>query len=150
MTNTHILHPDQVALNWHVLAPQLQRALDHGYEETPLTEWLRRIICFEAYLWYVYNEKQEQVGLCLTKFIQYANYKTCHLVAVSGVDFNQWGHLHEKVQSFAIDAGCVASEIWGRPGWQKTLPKVIPGFYTAYHVYRKDYNETNKDLNTTS
>jgi hypothetical protein len=32
-------------------------------------------------------------------------------------------------------------EQWGRPGWAKVLPKLIPGFEQAYVVMRKNIGE---------
>jgi hypothetical protein len=49
--------------------------------------------------------------------------------------------LFSTLEEFAKDAGCVAVEQWGRPGWAKVLPQLIPGFEQAYVVMRKNIGE---------
>lgn len=148
MTETKLILPNAIADNWHVIKPELVKALDHGANETSATEWLRRLISLEAQLWH-FSVDGEFKGLGLTQFIQYPNHKTLHLVACTGDDWSAWAHLYYDVEKFAKRNGCIAVETWGRPGWSKVLPKHIPGFETVYHVLRKNIHE-DKDLKTES
>jgi len=40
-------------------------------------------------------------------------------------------------ESFAIDNGCAALELWGRKGWKKMLPE----WNDSYIVYTKEIKE---------
>jgi hypothetical protein len=134
---TYIATAEQISNHWHDYRPLLEEALSHGCGETKLTEYLRRLMGLQAQLWIV-EDAGALKGVCLTQFLDYSTHKTLHIVACSGVDFTQWAHLHAGIESFAIKAGAVAVEQWGRPGWARVLPKLIPGYRPVYQVMRKD------------
>jgi len=132
--------PDQITEHWHQFKDHLKKAIDHGVGESTLTDYLRRLLGFQAQLWVFSDDEGSIVGVSLTQFIEYSTHKTLHIVAVSGEAWNDWASQYYVVEQFAKENGCKAVEQWGRPGWSKVLPKVIPGFETVYHVMRKEIN----------
>ena len=142
MYTTHLATPEEVAEHWHLVKDHLKRALEHGVGESKLSDYLAKIMNYQAQLWVVLDEGKHVVAACLTKFIQYSTHKTLHIVAVGGDGFYDWYEQIKMVEQFALDNGCVALEQWGRPGWSKVLPKMVPGFETVYHVMRKELNRS--------
>jgi len=135
---TTLLTPDQITEIWHLIKGPLKEAIDHGQGETGVAEWLRRALGYQAQIWLFTDENDAIFGAGLTQFIHYSNHKTLHLVACGGVSWARWADQYYVVEQFAKDNKCKAVEQWGRPGWSKILPKVIPGFETVYHVMRKE------------
>ena len=138
--NSTLALPDQVVENWHLVKDLLKQAIDHGVGESTLTDYLKRILNYQAQLWVFTDDGYNVKGVGLTKFIEYSTHRTLHIVAVAGVDWNEWADQYYVVEKFAKENNCKAVEQWGRPGWSKVLPKKIPGFETVYHVMRKEIN----------
>lgn len=135
---TRIVMPDELVLTWGLYLPLLSKVFEHSCGETKLSEYLRRLMALEAQLWEVSAVSGEVVGVCLTQFLNYGTHKTLHIVGLAGVDFKEWAHLHTHIENFGIKAGATAMEQWGRPGWVKVLPKLIPGYKPVYQVMRKE------------
>jgi len=130
--------PDQVTENWHLVKDLLRQAIDHGVGESNLTDYLTRILTYQAQLWVFLDDNGKIVGVGLTKFIDYSTHRTLHIIAVAGIEWSTWADQYYIVEKFAKENNCKAVEQWGRPGWSKVLPKAIPGFETVYHVMRKE------------
>jgi hypothetical protein len=130
--------PEQVTESWHLIKDLLKKAIDHGVGESTLTDYLARILTYQAQLWVFIDDDNRIVGVGLTKFIDYSTHRTLHIIAVAGIEWSTWADQYYIVEKFAKENNCKAVEQWGRPGWSKILPKVIPGFETVYHVMRKE------------
>ncbi len=135
-----LLHPEEVLKDWLVLSPLIQEALDKGQGENTLLDHMKKILNFNTHCWLITNN-EEVKGVILTEFLQYTQHKTLHIITLSGNDFQAWVHLYPTIEQFAKDAGCKAVEQWGRPGWARVLPKLVPGFEQAYVVMRKNIGE---------
>lgn len=131
-----LLAPEAVAARWHYLAKPIDDALAHGCGESTSLDYLRKVLNKQAQVWAVINDSHI-AGVGVTQFLQYTNHKTLHVVAYAGEGWIQWAELFSQIEDFARKGGAIAIEQWGRPGWSKILPKVIPGFEVAYHVLRK-------------
>jgi len=143
--NINILPPEQVLTYWPTICPFLEEALSYGQNESSLVDYIKKIINETAQCWVVTDENKFIIGAGLTQLIHYAQYKTLHIVAFSGSNFEEQSKVFPTVENFARQMGCKAIEQWGRPGWAKQLPKYVPGFKQAYVVMKKDlegtYNE---------
>ena len=135
---TYLLTPEQALDNWALLGPKLKESLDHGVNESTLTDYMRKILSYDAQLWVFTTDEEDIKGVGLTQFLQYATHKKLHIIACSGVDWDEWADQYYIVEEFAKNNNCKAVEQWGRKGWSKILPKVIPGFQVVYHVMRKE------------
>jgi hypothetical protein len=133
-----LLTPEQASLKWHILLPILKRALDHGHQETDNVVYLSRVLQLQAQLWEITNDNNETQGVVLTQFLSYSNYQTLHLIALAGDNLDSWIHLYDHIEGFAKQNKAKAIESWGRKGWVKYLPKVLPGFTESYVIMRKE------------
>lgn len=133
-----IVGAEELTLTWGRYTDLLLRALSHGCNETPLHSYLARLLNQQAQLWAVEDGSGQLQGVVLTQFLDYQTHQTLHIVACAGVEFDKWAHLHSVIESFAIKNKAVAVEQWGRPGWAKVLPKLIPGYKAVYQVMRKE------------
>jgi hypothetical protein len=134
---TTLLTPQQTVDLWPQVSAMLKQALDHGVGETNILDYLKKVLNNNAQVWLTATDTGEVRGVGLTQFLQYANHKTLHLVAFTGEGWTEWSEQFNTVEEFAKKHGAVACESWGRAGWSKVLPKVIPGFEVVYHVMRK-------------
>jgi len=141
--NIQMLSPDIVSANWFIIEGFLHKALEHGCGESTTTDYLRMILNYDAQCWGVI-EDNTIVGVGLTKFIQYNQHKTLHIVVFSGSQFEYQSEMFKHVAEFAKTTGCKSIEQWGRDGWVKVLPKYIPGFKKVYTVMRYDIGDTNE------
>ncbi len=135
-----LLPPEEVLDRWLVLSPLIKDALNKGQGENTLLDHMKRILNFNTHCWLI-TDDEEIKGVILTEFIQYTQHRTLHVITLSGNNFESWVHLYPTIEQFAKDAGCKAVEQWGRPGWAKVLPKLVPGFEQAYVVMRKNIGE---------
>lgn len=137
---TKLLSTEEITNDWHLYKDLLADALSHGQGETPLSEYLRRLLAYQAQLWVIYDEHNdhELKGCLLSQFLQYTNYQSLHMIACSGNNWADWSQTYYDLEKFAKDNNCKTVEMWGRPGWSKMMPKMLPGFETVYHVLKKD------------
>lgn len=131
------LNKEQTIQHWPILSRYLRKVLEHGQEESTLTDYLTKVLVGVAQCWAVINN-ENIVGVGLTEFLQYSQHKTLHIIAFSGNNFEEQSKVFPTVEAFAKNNGCKAIEQWGRKGWAKVLPKYVPGFKQAYVVMRKD------------
>jgi len=136
-----LLHPKEILDQWLVLSPLIQDALDKGQGENTLLDHMQKLLGFNSHCWVITNNEEEIKGVILTEFLLYTRHKTLHIITLSGNDFESWVHLYPTIEQFAKDGGAVAIEQWGRPGWAKVLPKLVPGFEQAYVVMRKNIGD---------
>jgi hypothetical protein len=136
-----LLHPEELLLRWSELSPLIQDALSKGQGENTLVDHMKNLLDFKTHCWLITDNENGIKGVILTEFLQYTRHKTLHVITLSGNSFKDWVHLYPTVEQFAKDGGAIAIEQWGRKGWEKVLPKLIPGFETAYVVMRKNIGD---------
>jgi hypothetical protein len=131
------LTPKAVLDNWVEIYPKLAVALAHGEEETPLEIHIQRVLGGHSEIWaFLVEGKLKGVGL--TQVLRYHTHTTFHIVAVGGVDWDEWQHHYASVREYAKSLGCKSIEQWGRKGWEKKLRDKIPSMRVAYTVMRDD------------
>jgi hypothetical protein len=137
-----LLLPEEILLKWSTISSMIEEALLTGQKESNLVDHMRNLMNLQTHCWLIENDKEEMQGVGLTEFIQYNRHKTLHIITVTGKDFKTWGaDVHPILEQFAKDGGAIAVEQWGRSGWAKVLPKVVPGYEQAYVVMRKNIGE---------
>jgi hypothetical protein len=137
MIKSILLRPEEAVQHWSELTPMIESALNHGQNETTLMEYLKRVLEYRAQIW-VFFKDNELKGCGLTQFIEYGTHKTLHIVACSGVDWSSWAEGYYQVEEFARMNNCKRVEMWGREGWLRRLPKLLPGWEQAYVVMSKE------------
>ena len=134
-----LLSREMIIDNWPWLAGLYKEAMDHGQNESTLTDYLQKLLNYQAQAW-VIDDNGKYVGAGLTEILNYSQHKTLHIILFTGDESAVTPEVMSHVELFAKNNGCSALEQWGRAGWSKMLPKKIPGFYEAYRVMRKDIN----------
>ena len=132
----HLLDPDDVECVWDQVEPILARAVSRSEGELKTNDILNFVIEGDMQLWIV-SENKEIIAALVTQIITYPQKRILRLVSLAGEDFNKFKHFLDMVQSFAIQKGCTALELWGRKGWKKLLPE----WNSKYIVYTKDIKE---------
>jgi len=113
-----------------------------GQGESTLADYMRKILNEKAHVWVTLDGSGVITSAGLTEILQYAQHKTVHIILYSGYEFEMDGlERFSEVVKFAKTSGCKSIEQWGREGWVKMLPKVIPGFKKVYTVMRYDLTE---------
>ena len=135
---TVLLSRDQIVEHWHLVKPILQTALDHGVGESKLADYLMHALELKAQIWVILDKDGLIVCAAITQFIDYSSQRSLHIVAIGGVGLKEWADQYYVVEGFARDNNCSRVEMWGRKGWERTLPKLVPGFKTIYTVMSKD------------
>ena len=134
MITTRMITVDEAVERGATLGPMIQRALAKGQGERDFNDYASLMISGEAHLWLV-EEDEEVVGVALTKFNQYPQYKSLHIAALTGDRWFEWGPMaHERLEEFAKETGCEKIEVWGRKGWERAL-RAIPEYTHAYSVF---------------
>ena len=132
----HLLGPEDVEYVWDKVEPILARAVSRSEGELKTNDILDLITEGDMQLWIV-SENKEIIAALVTQIITYPQKRILRLVSLAGEDFNKFKHFLDMVQSFAIQKGCTALELWGRKGWKKLLPE----WNSKYIVYTKDIKE---------
>ena len=132
----HLLDPEDVEYVWDKVEPILARAVSRSEGELKTNDILDLITEGDMQLWIV-SENKEIIAALVTQIITYPQKRILRLVSLAGEDFNKFKHFLDMVQSFAIQKGCTALELWGRKGWKKLLPE----WNSKYIVYTKDIKE---------
>ena len=132
----HLLDPDDVEYVWEKVEPILARVTPHSEGELETGDILDLVTEGSMQLWIV-AENKEIIAALVTQIITYPQKRILRLVSLAGEDFNKFKHFLDIVESFAIQKGCTALELWGRKGWKKLLPE----WNSEYIVYTKDIRE---------
>jgi hypothetical protein len=141
MSKMLLLSPDQALQNWPEISMMLNRALEHGQGESTLTDYMRKIINYNAQCWAIVGESGLE-GCGLTEILTYAQHKTLHIIVFAGSNFEDQAKHFQSVLDFAKHNGCKSVEQWGRDGWMRMLPKYLPKFKKVYTVMRYDLEDT--------
>jgi hypothetical protein len=119
---------------WHKVEPMLDKVCNRSQGELLAKDYLPYIINGDAQLWVAVEDGNIIISM-VTQFIEYPQKKILRVTAIAGEKFSE---IHEKFndmfESFAIDNGCTALELWGRKGWKKMLPE----WSSKYIVFTKE------------
>ena len=136
--NIRLVLPEEILSRWSEISPYIQEAIDKGQGENSLLDHARKLLHCNTHCWLIEDQDNKLIGVGITEFMQYAQYKVLHIVTLTGKDFESWGGLvFPRIEGFAKAGGAAYVEQWGRTGWTKVLPKIVPGFEQTYVVMRK-------------
>jgi len=80
-------------------------------------------------------------GACVTQIVNYPRSKRCVIVFMGGEDIDKIAiHCHD-IFRWSKENGCDAIEIFGRPGWARTLNKASMNFKKINDVIRFDISD---------
>ena len=117
---------DSVDALWPMLEPLLEKATNR----TPKVN--TESILYEAsvgvcQLWVFYDRNESEIlAAFATHICMYpSDYKTIKILCLGGKELKKWKHLISGIEDWALEEGCSAVEIVGRPGWGKVYPDYI-------------------------
>ena len=132
-----LLEPEEILHHWVLLEPYVSSFLNHNGESTSFDIGQNAINGMNQ-VWTIHDHDEWLKGVVVTKIDDYPTGKVLHIIGLSGINFDDWKHLHNSVlEPFAHSHDCRAITAWGRKGWERTL-KHLPGNhgeqYEAVHV----------------
>lgn len=122
---------------WPKVEPMLDKVCQRSQGELLAKDYLPYIMDGDMQLWLALDEDKIVISM-VTQFIHYPQKKILRVIAISGEKFLEaHENFNDMFESFAIDNGCTALELWGRKGWKKMLPE----WNDSYIVYTKEIKE---------
>lgn len=117
-------HIEQV---WPTVAPMIERVLPHTDGKYLACDIRDLLLSRDMQLWVAVDE--DILSCAVTQIHTWPRKKVATIVMCAGDDMGHWLHMHDFLASWALENGCQAIEIYGRPGWEKVLPS-----YKKIHV----------------
>ena len=111
---------------WDAMRVQIARALEHGKGENSPCDILE---CLQSG---AYQGWEHDGSYAVTRIIDYPNYRVCRIIYAGG-KMDDASPILEAIESWALQAGCRAVEIQGRPGWSR-----LPGYERYSVISRKE------------
>jgi hypothetical protein len=136
MVKTHLLHPEDVPYLWEQVEPLLERIAPHTEGELEADDYIHPISQGHMQLW-VATENGKVHSAMVTQIVPYPQKKVLRIISIAGSEFDRLYTYKDMVESFALNCGCTALEMWGRKGWKKLLPD----WKDSYVVFTKDLKE---------
>jgi hypothetical protein len=146
---TVLLSRDQIVDHWHLVKDSLKAALDHGVGESKLADYLMHALELKAQIWVILDDNDVIVCSAITQFIDYSSQRSLHIVGIGGTGLKNWSDQYYVVEQFAKDNKCSRVEMWGRKGWERVLPKIVPGFKPVYTVMSKELRSNDDSKQST-
>jgi hypothetical protein len=103
-------------LDSNQLEARMKRALRVGGDTHTLGDILAAVDAGDMQTW-VNGD-----SVVISEIIRYPQYSTCDIVLVAGRT-DEIMALHELVEEFAAENGCIKLRTQGREGWERVLPK---------------------------
>ena len=138
---TVLLTPEQVLKSWHLIEPDIEKALAHGIDEMSTFDLFKQALNSKVFVWATLDENNKIVGTSTSRFINYDSTKTCQLIThtTNGVSHQTIEQEHRVLEDFAKLNGCSHIQVWGRKGWERRLQNLTSRqgnkYKTQYYVY---------------
>lgn len=123
------LNPEDILQHWNILKVPIEKSLKHSVGETnsfDIFNWLMNPTY--AQCWMVLDgEKNTPINLTVTKVNKYAQHTSLHIVATASMNGSSWNgykEAHHVIEEFARNIGATRIEMYGRPGWERSLKKL--------------------------
>lgn len=110
--------PETMVLSWGVIAPMLEKAIEHNHQEMTLVDVADAIVSEKSQLW-VAVQNDIPRGAFVTEIVNYPRKKVCRIVLLGGVSFEEWKHLLVDLENWALMNGCIDLDAYCRPGMAK-------------------------------
>lgn len=105
---------------WPLASPFIKRAMERGIADFAEIEQL--VLDGSALLW-VATDGADIFAAAVTQFYSANGKLSCHVNAIGGKDRKRWLPLMlDKIERYAMAAGCTSMISVGRKGWQRVRP----------------------------
>ncbi len=127
-----LIEPEELAKKWHLFYKDIEKAIDHGVGESTSHDLFMECMNMNAQCWIIEDDKGNRKGVGITRFLHFSQYKQLQVVTLTGKGIlKHLGECYKMIEMFAKGTGCKNVSIWGRPGWEKVLPKDYEKTYTV-------------------
>lgn len=151
------LTPRAVLKLWHVIEPQVAKALEHGQGESDTFDVFSWLMNPEyGQCWVVFSEDKKPLNITITRINTYGQHRSLCIVLTASIEegkvntFNDedksqvpYKIMHDKLYDFAKENKLKRIELYGRPGWKRLL-KDVYGKYGEY--YEEVYTVMSMDI----
>ena len=120
---TVLLSPNEVLKVWHLIEPDIEKALTHGINEITILELCKQALNNKIFIFITLNRDNKIVCTTTLRFLNYGQVKTCQIITntTNGIPLKQVEHDHQVFEDFAKANNCSHMQVWGRKGWQRRL-----------------------------
>ncbi len=119
---------------WPHIARHVERAAEYTFGRYEPEDIFFAIANGQADLWVAIDDKNEIIGITVTRFWQYPRKKCLDMVFIAGDEGFSWKDpMLEMLQRWASDNGCEAIESSGRPGFSRAFRD--DGYKLLWQVY---------------
>ena len=141
---TVLLSPNEILKVWHLIEPDIEKALDHGINEITILDMCKQALNNKIFIFITLDRDKKIVCTTTLRFLHYGSVKTCQIITntTNGIPLKQVEHDHRIFEDFARDNGCSHMQVWGRKGWQRRLKSLSSRqdnrYETLYYVYNME------------
>ena len=120
---TVLLSPNEVLKVWHLIEPDIEKALKHGINEITILDMCKQALSNKIFIFITLDRDNKIVCTTTLRFLHYGSVKTCQIITntTNGIPLKQVEHDHQVFEDFAKQNGCSHMQVWGRKGWQRRL-----------------------------
>lgn len=122
-----VVSPEHLDLVWEEAAPLLEKALVNTDMALAFIQGQLRENLFQLWLGFD-NDLMDTV--MVTEIRQFEDYRVCYIWLLSGL-FEKWQEHLTTIEEWAKLNNCIAMEIDGRKGWERTLKPAGYNFWSV-------------------
>jgi len=134
-----VLSQEELAIRWHEIKPFIDKAIEHGIEETTSMDMFKGAMnntyyCIEV----IHNDIT--VSYAMLRVNHFEQHSQLQIVTATAASEDKWEEYAkeslEYAEQTAKQIGCKYVSVWGRPGWIKKLKTF--GYSHTYTVMTKE------------
>jgi len=134
-----VLSQEELALRWHEVKPYIDKAIEHGIEETSSMDMFKGAMNNTYYCVEVLDDNTT-VSFAMLRVNHYENHSQLQIVTATATSEKKWEQYAKESLEYAEETakqiGCKYVSVWGRPGWAKKLKEF--GYNHTYTVMTKE------------
>ena len=120
MVECACVDPKHAHMYWGAAAALIRKAMERG-GMGDCADVEHDVRNGASLLWFAY-EGTDILAAAVTQLNMIQGKRTCTIVACGGEGFEKFGHLRERLETYARAENCSAMRVNGRPGWARLLP----------------------------
>ena len=111
---------------WSLVKKDISEALSYSGDHTDAQFVYDCVKENKMQLWVVWDKDkpttlEKYYGVVVTEIIERKLVKTCNIFIVTGRQRQQWQHLINILEDFALENNCTNMELIARPGWKRIM-----------------------------
>jgi len=134
-----VLSQEELALRWNEIKPYIDKAVEHGLEETSSMDMFIGAMNNTYYCVEVIHD-DITVSFAMLRVNHFEGHSQLQIVTATAASDDKWEEYAaeslEYAEQTAKQIGCKYVSVWGRPGWAKKLK--LFGYNHTYTVMTKE------------